>query len=33
MTTYCYLGRYWCELLLTGSLAFLVSVVVAALWH
>jgi len=33
MSAYRYLGRYWCELLAAGSLAFIGYVVFAPLWH
>jgi hypothetical protein len=33
MTAYRYLGRYWCELLAAGALAFIASVIFAPLWQ
>jgi hypothetical protein len=33
MTAYRYLGRYRRELLATGSLAFIATIIAAPLWH
>jgi hypothetical protein len=32
MNAYRYLGHHWCELLATGSLAFIATVIAAPLW-
>jgi hypothetical protein len=32
MAAYRYLGRYWCELLATGALALIATIIAAPLW-